>query len=133
MSDDSNSDDHDGTYSHHGSDLDRASWRLPTFMDYVFDEDDVSDGDYVDHEEKDLEVDEEDYDDEYTFSQSEEEVIEYADPDGFWGSTFLIHEGLLRANSDFFDRASRAPWKEGVSGIIHLPAFENEIFQVYNT
>ncbi|KAF3050043.1 hypothetical protein E8E11_006389 [Didymella keratinophila] len=68
MSNYSNNDNHDSTYSHVGSDLDHASERPLTFVEHGLDEDDISD---------------EDHNNEYTFPEFEEDVIEYADPGSF--------------------------------------------------
>lgn len=58
-------------------------------------------------------------------------MVEYADSDGFWGHTFYVHEGVLRANSPFFDRALQLHWQEGKRGVVHLPEAEKEIFEIY--
>ncbi|RDW92785.1 BTB/POZ domain-containing protein [Aspergillus mulundensis] len=43
----------------------------------------------------------------------------------------IVHEDLLRASYEFFDKALDGPWKESARRIIELPADDPRIFAMY--
>jgi hypothetical protein len=93
------------------------------FIYLEFGNDDCSDDE--DYMPDDCEMEDDD-DGEYSYHESEDEVVEILDQ-----CTFSVHESVLRSNSPYFERALRADWEEGRRGEVHLGNFDPNAFEIY--
>lgn len=46
-------------------------------------------------------------------------------------TVFNVHEGLVRASSEFFDKAMRRDWKEATDRVVKLPNDDPTVFRLY--